>query len=153
MKVDKAGVNDCWPWMAYRDKQGYGRINVRGKLEYSHHVAWFTTHKARSIMHVLHKCGNCFCCNPNHLYEGTPQQNADDRKRHAIERGTYKAPKPFHSVFTHTSPSEARQIVELAASGKSVREIQQITGRSRATINRIRFGYGRQHLVVADNIS
>jgi len=31
-------------------------------------------------MQVNHHCDNPPCCNPRHLYEGTPQQNVNDMK-------------------------------------------------------------------------
>jgi hypothetical protein len=31
---------------------------------------------------VLHRCGNRRCCNPEHLYDGTSQQNRRDAEAH-----------------------------------------------------------------------
>lgn len=37
--------------------------------------------------HVLHRCDVPLCCNPSHLYDGTPLQNMTDK--HLRGRGRY----------------------------------------------------------------
>ena len=34
---------------------------------------------------ICHKCNNSACWNPSHLFKRTHQDNADDRKRKALE--------------------------------------------------------------------
>jgi hypothetical protein len=81
----------CWFWTG-RTSGGnlgtsYGSLGGLGRKWYSHHLAWYLSRRRLPILWVLHECGNSLCCNPSHLYEGTPQQNAEDRFRHMRERG------------------------------------------------------------------
>lgn len=87
-KVDKsAGVNECWPWVGKaKHKHGYGSIYFKNKYWYAHHLAWFLTYHSKATKWHLHDCGNAMCCNPSHIYDGTPTENARDRQRHGTHR-------------------------------------------------------------------
>jgi hypothetical protein len=40
-KVDRRGADECWPWLAYRSADGYGRFNAdRRKPENAHRIAY-----------------------------------------------------------------------------------------------------------------
>lgn len=92
LKVDNSGgPNECWPWTGKVRPGGYGQVRIRFfhiDIQYSHHAAFFFSRGKRAKNWVLHKCGNHICCNPAHLYDGTPAQNAADRTKHCLERGT-----------------------------------------------------------------
>lgn len=65
-------------------KHGYPQIHLRlaGGLEIhasAHRIAWMIVHGGvPEKMFVLHKCDNRLCCNPDHLFLGTHQDNMDD---------------------------------------------------------------------------
>ena len=79
-KVDVRGIDDCWNWKAGSGKGGYGRIRVNGKTISAHRISWILTYgEIENNLWVLHKCKqNRLCCNPNHLYLGTPSDNMRD---------------------------------------------------------------------------
>jgi hypothetical protein len=78
-KVAVAGPDECWEWQRMRQRQGYGMYSVSGKMKYAHRVAWEFMHGPISDgLHVLHKCDNPPCCNPNHLFLGTHTDNMRD---------------------------------------------------------------------------
>lgn len=89
--VDKSG--SCWLWKKSRYPTGYGHVMVSGKSGYAHRVAWELTHgPIPAGMHVCHKCDNPPCCNPDHLFLGTPKENMQDRDakhRGYFTRGGY----------------------------------------------------------------
>lgn len=73
-------VTGCWLWTAYRDPKGYGRAASTGREVLAHRVAW-TLYRGPipAGQHVLHKCDNPPCCNPDHLFVGTNLDNVADR--------------------------------------------------------------------------
>jgi hypothetical protein len=78
-KVDKKDENECWEWKGAITSRGYGSILNGSKLESAHRVAYILRNgKIPDEMLVLHSCDNRKCCNVNHLFLGTYQDNMDD---------------------------------------------------------------------------
>ena len=64
--------NGCWIWQGCKNKEGYGRISISKHEGMYTHRASYEVYHGRSVhpdLHVLHKCNNPSCINPNHLYE------------------------------------------------------------------------------------
>jgi HNH endonuclease len=71
----------CWLWTGSTGSKGYGQINRGdGRPERAHRVAWM---KFRGPipdgLHVLHRCDNPGCVNPDHLFLGTDGDNMYDK--------------------------------------------------------------------------
>lgn len=88
-KVDRsAGPDACWPWLGNKRPTGYGSFFVKrippgskGKAIYvnPHRLAYELTYAPiASGLHACHKCDNPSCCNPNHIFPGTPRENMQD---------------------------------------------------------------------------
>lgn len=84
-RIDRsAGQEACWPWAGTRRRDGYGQMYIgprdaRAPIQSAHRLAWTVlVGPIPSGKHILHKCDNKPCCNPKHLYPGTPQNNTSD---------------------------------------------------------------------------
>lgn len=79
--VDRSGGSDaCWPWTAYKDRLGYGRVRIGGRVDRPHRVAWeLTNGKAIGPLFGRHTCDNPSCCNPRHILPGTHADNMSDK--------------------------------------------------------------------------
>lgn len=82
----------CWNWQLGKDRIGYGRMKVsegsRGSFRTmsAHRYAWELWKGPIPIdAKVLHRCDNRACCNPEHLFLGTQQDNLRDM--HSKGRG------------------------------------------------------------------
>lgn len=76
-KVDHGSDSECWEWTAAR-RCGYGVLGLDGTTINAHRLAFIIEHGEEPEDLVLHKCDNPPCCNPQHLYDGTPSENARD---------------------------------------------------------------------------
>lgn len=77
------GLDKCWEWLGNRDKANYGTMMVDGKNWRSNRLAVRRWHSEPLVgeLYVLHRCDNPPCINPDHLYQGTKQQNSQDMAR------------------------------------------------------------------------
>lgn len=81
-KVETRGADECWHWTESTSDDGYGFVRKDRKTKRAHRVAWeLTNGDIPDGMKVLHKCDNPPCCNPNHLFLGTDQDNSDDKMK------------------------------------------------------------------------
>ena len=79
-KVDIKGPEDCWLWTRAVGADGYGVCGFEGKILRAHRLAFKLTKNINlEKFHVLHKCDNRICCNPNHLFLGTNLDNVKDK--------------------------------------------------------------------------
>ncbi|MGH7022786.1 MAG: HNH endonuclease signature motif containing protein [Caulobacteraceae bacterium] len=67
----------CHLWTGTLTPGGYGRVHVA-----AHRLAWqLANGPIPAGMLVLHRCDNPRCCNPEHLFLGTAQDNMTDKVR------------------------------------------------------------------------
>ncbi len=75
---------NCWIWNLSTNKRGYGYASQGKGISqpmFAHRLTyqiWNPT-TFNPILYTLHKCDNPSCCNPEHLYQGTHQNNVDDK--------------------------------------------------------------------------
>ncbi len=71
----------CWEWTAGIVTGGYGGFWFDGTSVRAPKMAWFLTYGVWPVLQMLHKCDNPPCVRPSHLFDGSHQDNVDDRQR------------------------------------------------------------------------
>jgi len=113
-KVDKSG--DCWLWMSYRNKNGYG-VLASGRHghqvdELAHRIAWRATNgPIPEGLKVLHHCDNPPCVRPDHLFLGTQADNVADMA--AKGRGRHGRLTDDEVRFIRSSQLPQRSLADL----------------------------------------
>ncbi len=85
LSVDKEGPihpahGQCWQWIGYRDKRGYGRHQGTQQSPLAHRYSWGIHYgEVPSGAAILHRCDNPSCVNPSHLFVGTNAINNLDK--------------------------------------------------------------------------
>ncbi len=80
-KIEMRGPDDCWPWTASKNEEGYGTFFACGLYMRASHMALLIDGRPRpGRLLALHSCDNPPCVNPNHLYWGTDKQNTEDKR-------------------------------------------------------------------------
>ncbi|AQW91318.1 HNH endonuclease [Elizabethkingia anophelis] len=81
---------ECIEWTMHVNRCGYGVLKHNGRLHRAHRFIYNLYHKVGlGELHVLHKCDNPRCVNPEHLFLGTCRDNIDDK----VKKGRSKTGK------------------------------------------------------------
>lgn len=99
------GLDTCWIWLDGVDRDGYGLFNLGGRQRRVHQIMYEMMYGPIPEGHgVLHTCDNPPCCNPSHLWSGTPNANNQDmiaKTRHV------------HGEDVHTAVLTATLVVDI----------------------------------------
>lgn len=131
-RVDKRGAEECWPWKKTLSNSGYGKTKIRGKHTGAHRVAYeLSNGPIPKGLQVCHHCDNKLCCNPKHLFLGTPKDNAQDK----VNKGR-QARKigELHHMHILKEP-DVKLIRELVVKGAPQTVLANLFGVCPATIN------------------
>lgn len=110
----------CWGWKGSFDKDGYPLLNsgANGKgfsERRGNRISWLIYKgKIPSGIKVLHNCDNPKCCNPDHLFLGTTQDNAQDMQRKG--RATRGEKNPRHKL-TEEDVKKIKHLLSIGVTG------------------------------------
>ena len=151
-KVEIVTESGCWIFMGALNDAGYGIVGLGGRgdgVDRAHRVTY--RHFNGDIpegLFVCHRCDVPSCCNPHHLFPGTPQANHDDmraKKRHSNpprnhhDRGEHR----YNAKLTETDVIEIKR---LAASGMTGYRISKIYPVCMSQIYRVLRGEEWRHV-------
>lgn len=129
------GQNSCWNWKGRKHPRGYGVVSFRNRPVWASRVSWILHNgEIPNDLVVCHTCDNPACCNPKHLFLGTPKDNNDDKLykgRHAYGERTPTSILKYQDVLEIRSTPNVR--------GSGVRLAKKY-GVSPSTISSIRAG-------------
>lgn len=96
--VTEAG---CWEWQGHRDPVWqYGQCTFMGHRWQVNRLAYAAANGPfDKALDICHRCDNPPCCNPEHLWLGTPKENMQDAsKKGRIYLGTLTHCKRGHPL-------------------------------------------------------
>lgn len=126
--LDKVKVMEtgCHEWQAGQARGGYGKFVNDGKTWTAHRFAYQKFVGDIGDKHVLHKCDNRKCVNPDHLFLGTSQDNVADMDAKG-RRGSYST----------TTLEFAEEIKKMLAERYSQQFVADKFGVSQSLVSRI----------------
>lgn len=131
----------CWEWSGVRDRRGYGKF-WDGLTHAKAHRASYRLYVGpiENGMHVLHRCDNPACVNPNHLFLGTHADNMEDKTRKGRSIGAH-AGENHH--FARLTPDA---VLAIRAEMRPYRLIAADYGISMSYVGDIRRGIAWKHI-------
>jgi hypothetical protein len=135
--VDKRGPDECWPWLAYCDATRHGHVMINGHPCHAARIAYeLVNGPIPPGLFACHRCNNSPCCNPAHIYAGTPLENVHD----TMMTSRYSPPPHRRGEAVNTAKltvDHVREIRVLYAEGQSQRKLASRFGVSRSNIGMI----------------
>ena len=103
----------CWEWQLAQDRYGYGvahcQTNKKRKYFFAHRISYYVFKDDYDPdLITMHSCDNRICCNPDHLFQGTRQDNTRDM----VSKGRQACGEKSNSKLTE------QQVREIRASSK-----------------------------------
>lgn len=137
-RLGSKNQSGCIEWQSTTDRYGYGFITFMpegaagGITLKAHRIAWeYANGSIPEGMHVLHKCDNPKCCNPDHLFLGTQlDNNRDMKEKNRNTRGNMRKDAKLN-------PDDVRRIRSMQESGIQQSRIAEHFGVSRSTVCQI----------------
>ena len=80
----------CWAWLGATDESGYGQLGLGhpGRWIGAHRLSWAMAHDGAPAQDcVLHHCDTPSCTRPDHLFQGSIQDNNADMLAKGRHRG------------------------------------------------------------------
>lgn len=125
----------CWCYTKTLNPGGYGIKTVDGKVYLVHRISKAVFHgfDISSALHILHKCDNPPCFNPDHLFIGTMRDNMLDKNRKGRGKNV-KGEMHYKAKLNNNKVSEIR---EMRAVGVKVKIIADLFSINESSVSAI----------------
>lgn len=116
--ITRAGEDECWLWTGNKSPFGYGEMEVAGTTYRAHRLVYELANNvplpriskfSADSQIVMHSCDNPGCCNPKHLFLGSPKQNIDDMVRKG-RRHNFDGERGQRAKLTNAQANEVREL-------------------------------------------
>ena len=105
-------AGNCLIWLGLLNKGGYGLRTFTQGRDLAHRQAFKESRGREPTESILHLCNRRYCVQPSHLYDGTDQDNSDDRRLLTSEnielRLSFDKAKVIQTVAKHRWPDPAQ---------------------------------------------
>lgn len=158
-RISQDEKTGCWNWLQSVGSHGYGNAYWNKKVRTAHRFSYFLHKGDPGNLHILHRCGNRRCCNPDHLYAGTDKDNHLD----AVKDGTHSPPPRFkgeevgNAKLTDRQAAEIKRLLLLGMTATKIAGKYNVSISTVSLINRGRryahvnpFSYGNQQDTLPD---
>ena len=106
--VNKSEVA-CWLLRGAVANGSYGRMKVNGESLTASRIAWeLANGETLGEKYALHKCDNPRCCNPHHIYAGSPSDNRRDLHKRQGRSGDKITPEDVKTIRTERKAGISR---------------------------------------------
>jgi hypothetical protein len=146
--VDKK-ENGCWEWKGGRTGDGYGAIVERKtRKQFSTHRKSYEEFKGEVIKGycVCHSCDNPLCCNPEHLFLGTPGDNTRD----SVKKGRARCLRQNGSKNPMAKLNEdlVKEIKRLFSDGWMTRDVESLLNIHHKRLEDIKYNKRWRHVLL-----
>lgn len=134
----------CHEWIGNRQTGGYGVIRAGSppyRNRYTHRLAWeLANGPIPAGILVCHTCDNRTCCNPDHLFLGTPADNSADM----VSKG--RSARGERQPFAYLTAEDVREIRRLREEGWMHHDIAPLFGTTARHVGSICRGERWRHV-------
>lgn len=140
-KIEIDSNSGCWNFVGSLTHNGYGLLmSINKKVTTAHRVSYLLHFgEIPADMHVLHKCDNRRCVNPDHLFLGTNSDNVRDKVSKNRQSRMFGERNPAAKLTQ-------KQALDIRKSTLSTTSLMDIYAIDRTVINNIRSGRTWRHI-------
>jgi hypothetical protein len=133
--IGETNERGCIVWSGYKSHDGYGRFYMGNNITVAAHRFSYEINcgPIPDNLQVLHKCDNPPCVNPEHLFLGTPNDNAKDRAKKGRQQRHHGESNPNSKV----SVEDVKEIRKMHKQGYTSKQIAELFPIASSSIRRI----------------
>lgn len=133
----------CWLWLGRLNEWGYGVFRLDNKTVLAHRASWIVNYgEIPDGKKVCHSCDMPPCINPDHLWIGTDDDNAQD----CIRKGRAVHPRGCEHPNVSITEDQAMEIISRLRTEEDL-AIATYIGCTENAVNLIRRNRTWRHLV------
>lgn len=151
-KIAHDPATQCWVWTAARNERGYPIFNIGSvkdgnrRTVRAHRLSFhhFTGIDPLGLC-VCHRCDNPPCVNPDHLFLGTDQDNANDMVQKGRHRSGLGPQKGESNVKAKLTEAQVLHLLQNLAHLNNKKAAEQL-GVTHQLVSKIRLGHVWGHV-------